>query len=741
MADNLIIKIGAEAKEFSDAIKGIKSQTEDLESGLTSVAKVSGAVFAGLVATAGVAIKAFADSEKASKQLEIALQNQGIASDDLIKKYKGLAESIQAKTGVDDDAIVSGEAVLQNFLGQAEASEELLTAMVDLAEKTGSVESAAEILGRGIAGNTKGLKQFGIEIDATATKEERIALITEQVTQRFGGMAAKANEGTGSVRGLQTSFGNFLEKVGERLAPTFNVIVASLTKFFDELSKNEPLLDFIVEVGKIAGIIAGVVTAMATAALTIVQFQKALLVAETAIKILGISTRVAVGATGIGLLLIVIAEVALNWNKIWPALVAVYETFVANLSRISGAVVKILEGITFFSPSKLKEGIKEAEAIVKEGFKNIQNSVPKDGVELGVAQDEKKAVAAKKSAQEQAQAERDKVAVIVAQEELVVLESEKASQARVDLKKQEIETLKKLTEDQYDGEREALSTQLETIRLLEEEAITTEQEQKDTLNNEILAKNEEFNSLSLQQQAIFLEKNRVALQAATLTKAQVEEKAVQESLKRQTDANNRFLVEQQKYGAAYATINKTIYSDQVQGAQQSFGELARLQTSNNATLKAIGKAAAVAQITYQTAVSAMNIFTGFQSLPFGIGIALGIAGAAAAVAFGAEQIGRVLSAEDGGLVPGFNQGGDSVPAVLQPGELVVPRANFGEVVNAVASQRINESPEATSGIGTGPSGPQEVKVNLQFSGDNAEKFLTARQVEARSLGTLREATA
>ena len=212
MADQgLIIKIGAETKEFSDAVKKIKDQTEDLEEGLTKIAKVSGIAFAGLVAAGGLAIKAFADAEKSSKQLEIALQNQGIASGALFDAYKKQATAISELTGVDDDAITSGQAVLQNFLGQTEASQELTQAMVDLAEKTGSIESAAVILGRGIAGNTRGLKQFGITIDETATKEERIAAITEQVNQRFGGLAKSANTGLGSFRGLQTAFGIFLE--------------------------------------------------------------------------------------------------------------------------------------------------------------------------------------------------------------------------------------------------------------------------------------------------------------------------------------------------------------------------------------------------------------------------------------------------------------------------------------------------------------------------------------------------
>jgi hypothetical protein len=88
----------------------------------------------------------------------------------------------------------------------------------------------------------------------------------------------------------------------------------------------------------------------------------------------------------------------------------------------------------------------------------------------------------------------------------------------------------------------------------------------------------------------------------------------------------------------------------------------------------------------------MNIYKGFATIPI-IGPALGVAGAAAAVAFGAERISQVTAAADGGLIEGGVQGRDSVPALLMPGELVVPRRNFNDVVGAVQNQGESNSPE------------------------------------------------
>jgi hypothetical protein len=100
-----------------------------------------------------------------------------------------------------------------------------------------------------------------------------------------------------------------------------------------------------------------------------------------------------------------------------------------------------------------------------------------------------------------------------------------------------------------------------------------------------------------------------------------------------------------------------------------------------------------------------------------VGPALGAAAAAALTAFGVEQAGKVLAANTGGRVPvGIGSAGiDSVPAVLTPGELVVPNQNFDEVVNAVAAARGQASGESStfnSGVITINLEPQDDLINF-----------------------------
>lgn len=737
MASELIIKISAESKEFSDAIKDVGKQTEELESQLAGVAKASGAIFAGLVASAGFAIHAFGDAEKASKALEVSLLNQGLAGSKLAAKYNDIADAIQEKTGVDNDAIIAGTALLQNFLGQTEASEELIAAMTDLAEKTGSTESAAEILGKGIAGNVKAFKQFGIEIDATGSKEERIAEITEKVTQKFGGLAAKGNEGVGSVRGLQTAFGNVIEQVGKRLAPTFEAMVGTLTQFFQRLEKNAPLLDFIVESGKTVAIIAGVVLSLTTASLAIIKLQQAFQIASAAAKVFGLSTKLALGPLGI--LLFVVGEIFANWETVWPAMVAIYQTFAKNISKISGGLGSIIDGVFHFDPAKIKAGYDQLAAITAEGVKKVQQSGKSAAGEDDADVIARKNALAAKQQQEEARIDQLRTAQAKEQHNLRVLQQQQASDEVVDLKKQEIEVLKALEESKDAEEQQRLKDRLDIVRTLEADAQVQSAEQRKIYQEQVLLDDENFQNLSAQQQLIFQETEQRNLQNSILTRSQAQQKFVADQQKMRIESNNLALIEEQKYGEVYAKLHQNLNKEEVQGVANATSQLVSLQNSKSAELRAIGKAAAIADITIKTAQSAMAIFAGFSVIPF-IGPALGVAGAAAAIAYGAEQIGTVLSAQSGGIVPGFNTGGDSVPSLLQPGELVVPRANFSEVVNAVASAKANEAPEASS-IPPPAAGTQQVSVSLQFSGDNAEKFLTARQVESRSLGTLRESGA
>ena len=751
MANDILVKIGADAKSFNDAIDGITKKTEDLQDSLEKVAKVSGGLFAAIAGSAGVAIAAYRDSEKAANELNVALANQGKAVQQTGDAYKKYADTVSKATGIDDDALVASQAKIQALIGQADVTEELTAAMAYLSTQTGSLDSAAEILGRAYQGNTRALKVYGITIDENASAQERLDQAIAGVNGKFGGQAAVLTTGTGSIKKLQTSFGNLLEDVGKRLAPAFEKGVIAITNFIEKVRDNEALLDFAVQVGKVIAVFAGGIATLATAGIAFVKLNQAFQIASTGLKLLGLTARGALLASGIGALVVAATLIYENWADIWPRVQAVFVGVVAGISKAARGAGQIITGALTGNLEDIKAGFDALKGSVAEGIK--VGGAKFDETKKPTPPDTSGEVAALTAAEEQKLAIKRKYADAAAEEqkrrdelnreqtlnsiEIATLQATQGSEELIKLKQSENEVLKQLEEAKNADLIAALEARLEAIRALEEEAMVTQTEEQAAFNEQVLTSNAEFLQLDADQKAAFLAKNQQALQASILTENEAKQKAALVSLQNQIAANNKFIEEQQKYGTAYATINKVMYSDQVQGAQKGFSELTQLQNSSSKELKAVGKAAAIADITYKTAQSAMNIFTGFSAIPF-VGPAMGVAGAAVAIAYGAEQIGKVVAAQDGGIVPGFNMGGDSTPAILQPGELVVPRANFSEVVNAVAAQRASEAPQA-SALQPAPIGTQAVNVKLEFAGDNAEKFLTARQVEARNLGTYRSA--
>lgn len=744
MADNeLQIKIGANTDQFDKALEDVKKKSEQLESQLGNIAKISAVAFGALVAEIGVAVKAYAESEAASRKLTQALQNQGFEAKKTSEQYKKFAEEVQAKTGIDDDAIIASQALIQGFIGQQKVSKELTQSIADLSTQTGSLDAAAEILGRGIQGNVRGLKAYGITIDEGLTKQERMAQILEKVTQKFGGQAEAANQGLGSIKGLQTAFGNLQEEIGKRFAPAITAAIQGVTKFINYIQGNSALIDFASEFLKIGVVITGLILSFATAAIAIVKVANAVKIASAAMEILGISTRSLVGATGIGLILIIAAEIYANWSSIWPKMQAIFATFTTNIGSLGSGLASILTGVFTLDKGKIAAGLEQVKTAFSNAYKDVASAGEanaKERTETETSEDQKriakKKALADKAAAEELASERRKQNLLSAQREEIALEANNASAAAIDLKKQEIEILTKLDDDKYAAQRAALTTRFEEIQSLQEEQFAIDQEQKAAFAEQDLASNAEFQALSDEQRALFLAKNQNDLQSQILTESTARQQAAKQSLSEQIKNNNEYLLNQQKFGTAYAAINSIMNSAIYQGTKSAFGDLAQLQESSNSKLKAIGKAAAVANIIIRTAESAMNIYRGFSIIPF-VGPALGVAGAAAAIAFGAEQIGKVTGAAQGGVITGGVAGLDSVPAMLTPGELVAPAKNFDEVIGSVRAQR---EAEKQGGVFGGGQSNGSVQVLLGFDGPEASQVLTARQNEDRALGISREAT-
>lgn len=689
MADNeLLIKLNADAANATKAFDDVKSKTEDLESKLSDVAKISAVAFAAFTAEVAFAVKAFEEAEQASRQLNNALQNQGIYTKQLEDNYKGYAAEVERVTGLDGDAVVAAQATAQAYLGQTKITKELTQAIADYAEfKKIDLNSAAEILSKTIGTETNVLARQGLQLDATASEAEKYAKVIEFVNLKAGGLAEAANQGIGGLRGLQTQFGNFQEAIGARFAPLVGAVIEKLTALFSYISSNPALADVTVAVLAATGVLAGLGIAIpiVVSAFTTLTAAMAAFGIASNVALVGIPALIGAIVAGVTLL-------ALNFDKVKEAAFSIGAAIKAFFSTIAEGVKIVGEGIADLNFDKIKEGLGRVTDAAAEANKarlkaNAEFLAAKEAQEAEAEQKQdasKKAAADKEAAQERAK-NALKLEIQRTTNEVLRLQNEQASAELIQAKQAELQTLQALQQTDNETQKQLLRDKLAQQREIEAEERAFDQEQKAALREEELAARAELNAQDIEIDTQLRAEQRAALQADLLTNQQAERKVLEDTLKARIENRNLELQDRIKYGQAVAAINAALRSDEVQGVKSASAELVQLQNSKNQTLKTIGKAAAVSQIAIATAESAMNIYRGFSTIPI-IGPALGIAGAAAAVAFGAERTGNVLAAADGGLVTGGIPGVDSVPSLLMPGELVVPERNFDQVVGAVRGE-------------------------------------------------------
>jgi hypothetical protein len=264
------IKITGDAKGLDDATgrasKSLGNMGDAAESSVSKFAKfgtvgdkISGVgkdltvgLTVPLVAFAGASVKAFADAEKASAQLEASLESTGAKAWISSGQIESMAASMEKKNGVDGDAIVQGAALLTTFTSIKNAAgegndvfDQAITLMSDYSVKTGTdASSAAMLFGKALNDPLKGmtaLSKAGVQF--TADQKEQIKgfveagdvmsaqkIILAELEKQFGGSAeAFGNTAAGGLAKAKFAFENVQEEIGERLLP----VVEKMTGFVE----------------------------------------------------------------------------------------------------------------------------------------------------------------------------------------------------------------------------------------------------------------------------------------------------------------------------------------------------------------------------------------------------------------------------------------------------------------------------------------------------------------------------
>ena len=267
----------AAARQTEGAIKGVGKESKAASqhvggfgSSLGKVGKLAGlaAGAAGLGALIGglkIGIGEFAQSAKVAAQTNAVLKSTGGIAGVTADQVDSLATALMKKSGIDDEAIKSGENLLLTFTNirnEAGRGNDVFTqstkAITDMSVALGQdMKSSAIQVGKALNDPIKGvtaLQRVGVSF--TAAQKEQIKalvdsgktmdaqkLILRELNKEFGGSAEAAGKTLpGQISILKESFNNFAGDLVGKAIPYVQEAISALRDHWPEIKK--ALLDF-----------------------------------------------------------------------------------------------------------------------------------------------------------------------------------------------------------------------------------------------------------------------------------------------------------------------------------------------------------------------------------------------------------------------------------------------------------------------------------------------------------------
>lgn len=250
--EEILLKYRADISDLQAKVGSIEAQLKRTEqqftknqAGLTSGFKNIGAALAPLgAAIAGAfavnqivafgkeSVRAFQEAELSAKKLQTAVSvNGGLQSD-----FEGLlnqSKELQDISIFNDEAIQAAQTMALQFGLTADEVKALTPVLTDFASATGqSLEAATSAVLRGLEGQGRGLKLYGVNVDSAASKADNLASITDQLTAKFQGQAKIIGEtGAGAIARYNNQIDELKEQLGEKLEPIFLAVTQAALTF------------------------------------------------------------------------------------------------------------------------------------------------------------------------------------------------------------------------------------------------------------------------------------------------------------------------------------------------------------------------------------------------------------------------------------------------------------------------------------------------------------------------------
>lgn len=180
-------------------------------------------------------VEAFSEAELSAKKLENAVRLIAKEGDGSYKELIEQAEQFQKTSIFSHDKIEQIQVMGIQFGLTTEKVKALVPVVVDFASATGQdVTTAMEAMLRGIEGNSKGLKVYGIDIVDSGSKSENFNQIIQAMT-KFQGQAAAAMDTTAAkTKMLENAWHSIKETIGSALIAFGGTFIQGIRQLYDE---------------------------------------------------------------------------------------------------------------------------------------------------------------------------------------------------------------------------------------------------------------------------------------------------------------------------------------------------------------------------------------------------------------------------------------------------------------------------------------------------------------------------
>lgn len=238
---------------FKKVWNSLESFAKKYEKQFKQMGVIWWAVFGTISLWAKKAIDAFADSEA-----QLARTDQAIKNIDLAwmwttfavasKKAREFGAELQKVAWIGDEAGSESFAKLLSITKDYTEATKMATLAADLSvAKQIDMDSATKLVSMALAGNTRALKEYWIEIDESMSKQEIMWLLMEKVwwqAEAFWQTTAW------KIQILKETFGDLSESIGWALAPVLTQVINKLwpviAKVMEWIEKNPELTQKII---------------------------------------------------------------------------------------------------------------------------------------------------------------------------------------------------------------------------------------------------------------------------------------------------------------------------------------------------------------------------------------------------------------------------------------------------------------------------------------------------------------